>query len=107
MGIACAGLPRDAEEGPDVVEAELDAEPLEGLQISEALPMGSLGPVEEETERPDEVVPELLALDDVVEHAVAEEEFRSLETLGQLFLDGLFDDSRARRSRSGPGARRC
>ncbi len=53
---------------------------------------GSLGPVQEETERPDEVIPQLLAVDDVIDHAVGQEEFRSLEPLGQLFLDGLFDD---------------
>ena len=53
------------------------------------------------------VVLQILALGDDVHHAVLQQELRGLEPLGQVAADGLLDDPRARRNRSGPRARPC
>jgi hypothetical protein len=47
----------------------------------------------------------VLALDDVVEHAVIEEKLGSLESLGELLLDGLFDDAGTGEADEGLGLR--
>ena len=48
--------------------------------------------VEEKAESSDKIVPESFAFDDIVQEAVLEQKLRTLEALGELFLDSLFDD---------------
>src|SRR5271167_1013601 len=47
-----------------------------------------------EVQRARDVVPEIAAMHDGVEHAVLEEKFAALEAFGQLLADGLLDHTR-------------
>ena len=49
---------------------------------------------------------ELPPVDDVVEHAVLEQEFRGLESLRQILANGLLDHPRPREADDGPGSAR-